>query len=626
MKIRILLGLFYLGAVLHGFASMNLDSLRGVLNQTYPDSTNLKNYLKVLAKLEADENPARITLGNWLIYQATRMEDFEMSAKAYNEMGAVYLEAGNKVLASEYLNRGLRVAEEHELYHLQFRILNSFGSLYYEYNQIDLAISYYKRAIYEGKKSSKTTGLGKAYYNLAGMYLETGYQSEDTLRQALNLCNYALKLLEQSKDQAGIINCLSGIGSIYTDLGWYDSASVYFSRQEELIRETGAEEYYVTYYANAGRALFEQAQYNEAINAFQLGLGYAQKFENPRWRATYYANLAAAYENLGNFERANFYNLRCRELNDSLFTTENFETVHHLQIQYETEKKENEIQRLNKDNEIKQLKIKQEQDTLLIMKIIIGSGVVIVSILGLLTFFLLRMNGVRKKANEVLAAKNIEIQKQGKALNQQSKLIARYQSQMNPHFMFNALNNIQGTVINDNKSKTIEQLQLLSKLMRDTLNNSDEDFISLAKEIDYLKRYVQFEQSRFNQKINFELHFPDNADEIYIPPMLIQPFIENAIKHGALHLLPQPEIRLDITLSESAVKVCVSDNGCGFIPEVKFQANQSHAVGIIQDRLSVIWDTVNPTDKPDELLTIVSRPTLHEGTCVTFYLPLNYKY
>lgn len=605
---------------------MNLDSLRGSLNQTSPDSTNLKSYLKVLARLEADENPARITIGNWLIYQATRVEDFEIAAKAYNEMGAIYIESGNKVLASEYLNRGLRVAEDHDLFHLQFRILNSLGSLYYEYNQIDLAITYFKKAINQGKKSSKTTGLGKAYYNLAGMYLETGYESKDTLLQALNLCNYALRLSEKNSDTSGVISCLGGIASIYIDLGQLDSAIYYLEQKEFLINASGTDEYLVTHYSDLGRVLFEQEKYRQAIDIYKSGLSYAIQYENPRWRSHYYENLAVSYEAVNDFRDANHYNLLCRELNDSILSVENFETIHDLQIQYETEKKENEILKLSKDNEIKQLKIQKEQDTLLILKVIIVFGVVIVLSLILLAYFLIRLNRFRKRTNEELALKNIEIQKQGGVLSQQSKLIARYQSQMNPHFLFNALNTIQGSVINDNKLKTVDQLQLLSKLMRDTLNNSEQDFITLNDEIQYLKRYIQFEQSRFNNSIIFDVSLPDNAEEICIPPMLIQPFVENSIKHGALHLITEPIIHLKVILGAAALEVSISDNGCGFDSEKKSKTVHSHAVGILQTRLAVIWDASGGVNRPHPLFSILSKPNLVSGTIVTFYLPLKFKY
>jgi ligand-binding sensor domain-containing protein len=147
-----------------------------------------------------------------------------------------------------------------------------------------------------------------------------------------------------------------------------------------------------------------------------------------------------------------------------------------------------------------------------------------------------------------------------------SRLIA-LRSQMNPHFIFNALNSIQQFVLQGNVDEASRYLGVFSLLHREILNTSDENFISLQREIDMLGMYIQLEQLRFDESFSHSIHLDDEIDpeEVEIPPMLIQPFVENAIWHG---LMPKAgpkrvEIAFDL-IANGDVLVCrIKDNGIG---------------------------------------------------------------
>jgi two-component system LytT family sensor kinase len=140
-------------------------------------------------------------------------------------------------------------------------------------------------------------------------------------------------------------------------------------------------------------------------------------------------------------------------------------------------------------------------------------------------------------------------------------------AQMNPHFIFNALNSIQQYILQGDTDEANKYLSRFSRLQREILNHCDKPFISLKKEIDMLRMYLQLEQLRFNGAFDFTISADEDLDEeeIKIPPMILQPFVENAIWHGLMPKTGNREVIVNFTMDEvTAILHCtISDNGIG---------------------------------------------------------------
>ena len=141
-----------------------------------------------------------------------------------------------------------------------------------------------------------------------------------------------------------------------------------------------------------------------------------------------------------------------------------------------------------------------------------------------------------------------------------SKLTA-IQSQMNPHFIFNSLNSIQDLVLKGDVENSYSYLSTFSELVRKTLNYSEKDFIEFEQEIKLLNLYLSLEKLRFKKNFTYEISV-DNLEDIMIPPMLIQPFIENSLVHGLLHKEGDKKLRVHIELKDKLICV-IDDNGIG---------------------------------------------------------------
>jgi uncharacterized membrane protein len=166
-------------------------------------------------------------------------------------------------------------------------------------------------------------------------------------------------------------------------------------------------------------------------------------------------------------------------------------------------------------------------------------------------------------------------------------------SQMNPHFLFNSLNVIQKYITSKDEEHALSHLSDFSHLMREILNQTRRGTISLEEEVEFLERYVKLEKPRFDNDFEFiiENNIEEDAHEIRIPPMLIQPLIENAIKHGVSNMKTERgQIRATFNLlNESLLQVIIADNGT-YRGEKKSskKTHQSHALNIIKERVTLL--------------------------------------
>lgn len=165
------------------------------------------------------------------------------------------------------------------------------------------------------------------------------------------------------------------------------------------------------------------------------------------------------------------------------------------------------------------------------------------------------------------------------------------QSQMNPHFVFNSLNVIQYFVIQNDVENSMTYINNFSKLMRMTLENSSEFKISIAQEIKFLKLYIEVQNIRFNNQVKFKTIISSELDKYkkMIPPMLIQPLLENCFEHAFNDSIVAPKIVLEIKKESNKIVVSVTDNGIGFQEKTPAKI-QSKAMILVEERIKLLGD------------------------------------
>jgi LytS/YehU family sensor histidine kinase len=182
--------------------------------------------------------------------------------------------------------------------------------------------------------------------------------------------------------------------------------------------------------------------------------------------------------------------------------------------------------------------------------------------------------------------------------------IKSLQSQMNPHFIFNSLNSIQNFILSNKSKEAIIYLGSLGKLIRGNLDNVSEEFITLYEEIDFLKNYINIEKLRFKRKVKIELnnHIPDL--NLLITPMLIQPLIENAIKHGIAPKASGGKISVNLNLNENLIIVTVQDDGVGRKNKNNTTKHNSKGLDLIQKRIDLLNSKYKTTNNSINLIDL----------------------
>lgn len=281
-------------------------------------------------------------------------------------------------------------------------------------------------------------------------------------------------------------------------------------------------------------------------------------------------------------------------INDSIIDVKNTGKIAELEQKYQKAQNEKTINELNQESEIKNLRIK-----------ILVIGIALAGLLLAVIVFLYRQNIIRNRQ------KVIEVEQR---LNR---------SRINPHFFFNAITTLQGIAVKENDGKVVARnLYKFSSLMRQTLEGSYNDYVSVDAELEFIRNYIELQQLKEESKFVFEVKLSDEVESsgTLVPAMIIQPFLENSIEHGFRNINYSGIIELNISLKGNYLQISIQDNGVGLGgSETKEDKHISRAMQITKDRLFLL----NKEKGSDASFAI--KPNDSKGVVVEILLPLLYK-
>ena len=352
--------------------------------------------------------------------------------------------------------------------------------------------------------------------------------------------------------------------------------------------------------------------YQEAIPYLKRSIAEADKKEDLIVEKDATRKLSEIYRDIGDFDKATESYQRYVEVVDELYIKKEQEISQAARFSKEIALKQNRITGLETERELNESRYKLafENQELIeknnrIQKWIIGSLVFIALLLLFTAYAQFKSVRQQKYANNLLALKSLR-------------------TQMNPHFIFNALNSVNSFIASNDERAANKYLSEFSQLMRAVLENSDEDFIPLDKEIELLELYVKLEHFRFKDKFDYTLSIDENLkiNEFVIPPMLLQPYVENAVWHGLRYKEKKGLLKIDFTqLDNETVKITIIDDGIGRKKSTSFKTEnqkkqKSKGMGNIQKRILILNEMYK--DKVD--VTVSNVFENEEGTKVELIL------
>ncbi len=357
-----------------------------------------------------------------------------------------------------------------------------------------------------------------------------------------------------------------------------------------------------------GNALLSQQKYDQAIPYLQESIVEAGVDDDLVVQKDATRKLSEVYKYQGDFDKALETYQEYVSIVDTLYVRKEQEISRATRLNREIATKQNRISGLEKERELYQSKydlVLTSEQLVERQKWLIYSLVFGMLLLGLTTYFFYRSNKQQKLANNLLALKSLR-------------------SQMNPHFIFNALNSVNNYIAKSDERSANRYLSEFSTLMRAVLENSEEDFIPLTKEIELLELYTKLEHSRFSDKFDYEIKIDKDIDvaSYQIPPMLLQPYIENAIWHGLRYKDEKGFLMVDVkNKTKNSIEITISDNGIGRKRSAELKTSnqkkqKSKGMGNIKKRIDILNDMYK--DKVDVFITDYKEDGT--GTKVSFLL------
>jgi tetratricopeptide (TPR) repeat protein len=354
---------------------------------------------------------------------------------------------------------------------------------------------------------------------------------------------------------------LSSIGDVLNSLQQHDSALVYHLKALSIREQTRQKEKIILSLIQVGETYLLLKDYPTARYYLMKSLSMSKEFQAKPCIRDAYEKLSVLYSLQGNFQKAYQYHRLFTGIKDSMYNEENARQINELQTKYETEKKDKQIALLAKEKEVQQKEV-QRQATLKKASI---SGLFL---LGLLIGLLVYIFRQKLKNQQLLAAKDTQI-KEVTYKRQMSELeMKALQAQINPHFLFNCMNSINRMILEGDNDHASLYLGKFSKLVRLILENAENAKVTLQNELALLESYIQLESLRFKGKIDYRITVDESIDpdDTYLPSMILQPFVENAIWHGLLHKPVESQqgiIEISVKEENNRLYCIIEDNGIG---------------------------------------------------------------
>ncbi|MFT3824546.1 MAG: tetratricopeptide repeat protein [Chitinophagaceae bacterium] len=576
--------------------------------------------------------------------------------KVLHNMGLLYNGMADYYTALDYHGRALKIFEElHDSTRIPIAI-NSLGVNYMSLSDFPRAQEQYLRSLRIYEKTQDSANMALTFTNLGIIHNKMADYS-----QSLAYHNRALEIMKKSNNKSSIADIIGNIGVTYDDMRQYDKALQTFREALSISESVGYKKGIASNYNNMaitfnnikdyGEALKclqktvplyhqlgdkqnlssslseiakiytqspdhllpalginQSTRYPTAIRYLQQALQLAKETDNIETQQTSWEYLADCYEKQKDYAHALTAFKNAAHLNDSIVNDEKRTVMHRKEAEFEFEKKEALLKAEHDKKEALNIAAIHRQQ-------IIRNAVLAVSVLVLIAGITIFIFYKRKR--------DAEQQKQEADLNAQviDTEMKALRAQMNPHFIFNSLNSISDFLSKNDIPTANTYLVRFAKVMRMILENSEHKLVSIADDLKALELYIQLEAMRLQQSFTYSIHVEKeiDAENTLIPPLILQPFVENSIWHG-ISGKENGAIKIDIQKQNDMLVCSVEDNGIGLKSDKSnAPGKQSLGMKITQDRV----DIINKTKTTNAFMSVADNGT---GTKASITLPFELQF
>lgn len=611
------LSTYYNGLAIESFVKGQIDKSVPYIDKSIALCKSVKGYdemyyqyivkAQFLYRINETEKAVTYLFDALKFYEKDQKKNIGQIAYATSTIASIYAVQKNHKKAIVYFKKVLEYYDlddsiEQKDY-LKAIVYTHLGSSYQQLLQYPEAVENYNKALVISKKLGDTVNENQIYAKLGMIKLD-----QDKYDEAEKILTNLVSTKQDARSEAHINLALA---RLYLEKKEYGKGLPYAEKGYKLSTDNK----YLDLQGPAADFLFqlskETKDYKRALemNELNVKLKDSSKIEASK-------NALAQQQLKYDFEKKELQQMVLQEKKLSLVKLE-AERKSALQIsknklaqqklKYDFDKKALN-QKIVQGKKIAAVKLEGEKKTAAKNNWLIGlSGVLLLLLFA--GYFYYRNN---KQKQEITVLEKEQIKQ---------KLLV---TQMNPHFIFNSIDNIQGLIHDKKDTDAINYLTKFSKLTRQILENSNENYISLSEEVEMTKNYLAIQQLLYDNKFSYHIAIEDDVDQeaIFLPPMLTQPFIENSIKHGLSNKSENGKVNIHFYLKENKLFFEVTDNGKGFDTEQKITNHKSLAMTITKERLvsyTKNHDFVVQTDN------IFDKDTNIVGAKVIFEIPYIYE-
>lgn len=501
--------------------------------------------------------------------------------EALSTMSVIHYQEGNYDTSFYFVQQAMQVALANKNEVWITSLLYNFGTLYRSIQDYGTALKYYRQAFQ--RESPEDTRNRKE--NDWDIWARMEYAELFSLNHEFDSAWYYYNLFDTSQLKMKDIRIyLVSTGETYFLQKNYARALQNFLRGLSYHKQLNDVNEVKRTLLDIAKTYFV-IHNNPASRQYALeGLSLAIQTRSKQFIRDAYGILYSVYDRLHQTDSAYLYYKKYIEIKDVVLSDE---TKGKLAV-YGYEQK---YELLNKEKLISHQQLKMQEQNLKresLLRNILIAGFLLILLLSVILF----RNIILKRKNEKLRNEKTQSDLKHKAAQLEMQAL---RAQMNPHFIFNCLSSINRFVLKNETEAASDYLTKFSRLIRMVLNSSNKTFITLIDEIDMLKLYMDMERLRFKNSFDYRISFTNSidADNVFIPSLLLQPFVENAIWHGLMHKEGHGSIAIDLSVEDRTLTCVITDNGIGrrmaaILKSKSAEKQKSLGLHITSERLALL--------------------------------------
>ncbi len=548
-----------------------------------------------------------------------QLKDTARQAIVLNSLGVDNQYMGNYPKALAYYQQAFTIGKAKGDETLQASALTNMGLVFNNMAEYNKALNYHNKASAIYRRSGDSVGLSNSYGNIGNVYDLIG----DTVISR-KYYRQALQVAKTAAFEFGIASAIANMGISYIHTSEYLTAFPYlqkalqkFTALNDRTNIASMLDYLSTLYIKAPPAVLKKLnipaldRFAKAEQMQLQSIGLSTQTRHVQELSAGYDNLSRIYDAQKEYTKAYRAYKQAVLYKDSLLNDSKKRQITRLEMQYEFSKTQDSIKAIT-DKQQAIAKAAMEKQQIVNKFLMAGTGFLLIT--GFAGFLMYKRNrdiSIKRKEAEL---KVLVAETEMKALR----------AQMNPHFIFNSLNSINDYIDkHDSETATLFTTKF-AKLMRRILENSEQKEIILSNELQTLELYMQLEAMRLQNGFVYEIKVDEHIDmeNTLIPPLLLQPFLENSILHG-ITKKKEGKIILHIQKEGNMLNCTIEDNGVGMLPDAwkneKQPERKSFGTKITQDRINII-------NKIKKLNGKVELKNLIQGTRAEVTLPFETAY